>query len=146
MSPSRMAGLSQDVRGELKLARILLIDDEHGVRSVARLILERAGHEVVEASDGSQGMTLFRRGAFDLVITDLYMPDKEGIETIQDIVGLGREIPILAMSGGGGVSAQTGDALVDAQLFGANGTLAKPFSAEALRDAVDELLSSSQVG
>ena len=129
--------------GESTVARILLIDDEHGVRSIARLILEAAGHFVVEAEDGGRGMALFRSEKFDLVITDLYMPGKEGIETIQDMVALDAQVPILAMSGGGGVCPESGDALMDAQLFGAHGTLAKPFTADALRKAVESLLLTS---
>ena len=123
------------------MARILLIDDEDGVRSTARKILEMAGHEVLEARDGGEGIALFRSGHFDLVITDLYMPGKEGIETIQDLIAANDSVPILAMSGGGGYAGR--GALLDAELLGAGRTLAKPFSPDELRAAVDELLLSS---
>ena len=135
-----MADSTQSEALGVNVARILLIDDEEGVRSTARLILESAGHEVTEAEDGARGLALFQAGSFDLVITDLYMPRKEGIETIQDLVALGAKVPILAMSGAGG---EDGGALVDAQLLGARATLSKPFTATELREAVDELLLSN---
>ena len=123
------------------MARILLIEDEEGVRGTVRLILESDGHGVREAGDGGQGVALFEEHTFDLVITDLYMPGKEGIETIQDIRALSPAVPILAISGGGW---RQGDALVDARLLGAAATLTKPFSAGDLRRAVNELLVESE--
>lgn len=119
------------------MAKILLIDDDTGIRGTARAILEAAGHVVSEASDGAQGIEMFAQSDFDLVITDLYMPGKEGIETIQEVLDQGPDTPILAMSGGGGGG---GGALVDAQLLGAAATLKKPFTAAQLRDAVSNLL------
>ena len=124
----------------MQLANILLIDDDAGIRGTARAILEAAGHRVSEAADGEQGIELFRGSDFDLVITDLYMPGKEGIETIQEILDQGPDTPILAMSGGGGGG---GGALVDAEMLGATATLRKPFTAEQLRDAVSRLLGES---
>lgn len=123
------------------MARILLIEDEEGVRGTVRLILESDGHTVREAGDGVQGVALFEGQPFDLVITDLYMPGKEGIETIQDIRASSRAVPILAISGGGWMQ---GDALVDARLLGAAATLTKPFSAGDLRRAVSDLLVDSE--
>ena len=122
---------------ELQVASILLIDDDAGIRSTARLILETAGHTVSEAADGEQGLAIFDTGDFDLVITDLYMPGKEGIETIQDLADRGSRVPILAVSG---MAAAEGGTLQDAYLLGADATLAKPFSAADLRQAVADLL------
>jgi len=125
------------------LAKILLIDDDDGIRGTARVILEAAGHRVAEAADGAQGMILFEGSTYDLVITDLYMPGKEGIETIQEILDRGPDTPILAMSGGGGGG---GGALVDAALLGADGTLQKPFTAAQLRQAVEGLIGPPNGG
>lgn len=120
------------------MARILVIDDDAAVRRTVVRVLERAGHAIDQASNGADGLRLFRSEPHDLVITDLYMPVKEGIETIQELRAEQPDLLILAMSGGlyGDVSGP----LTDAQLMGATATLAKPFSTDDLQRAVDELL------
>lgn len=120
------------------MASILIIDDDTPVRELVRRALERAGHSVIEAADGAEGMRLYRDSPVDLVITDLYMPRQDGIETIQQ---LRHEFPrsrILAMSGGAAVAAA--GPLRDAELFGADATLAKPFTMDRLNHAVAALL------
>ena len=72
------------------MALILVIDDEEQVRRMLRQMLERAGHEVLDAADGNEGIKLFRKRRADVVITDIIMPDKEGL---QAIIELGREFP-----------------------------------------------------
>lgn len=122
------------------MAAVLIIDDDSGVRRMMRLALTKAGHAVTEASDGAAGLALFRRQPADLVITDLYMPNQDGIETIQQ---LREEFPssrILAISGGAVLG--TTDALTDARLFGADATLAKPFAADELVAAADRVLAT----
>jgi len=104
-----------------------------------RRILERTGHNVRVAPDGDMGISLHRAEPADLVITDLIMPEKEGIETIQELREDFPEVRILAVSGGGLVDPD--GPLTDAELFGADASLAKPFSVAELRDAVDGLLS-----
>ncbi len=121
------------------MARILVIDDDAAVLATVRRILERAGHEVRSAGDGAAGMRLFEESPADLVVTDLYMPEKEGIETIQELRELYPDVRILAVSGGGVGGA--GGSLEDARLFGADETLEKPFSADALRKAVERVLA-----
>lgn len=121
------------------MARILVIDDDAAVLATIRRILERAGHDVSSASNGAAGMRLFAQQPAELVVTDLYMPEKEGIETIQELREQYPSVRILAVSGGG--VAGTGASLEDAKLFGADDTLAKPFSADELRSAVDRLLA-----
>lgn len=122
------------------MPRILLIDDDDAVRLVLRTSLELMGHSVAVASNGREGLEVAMAEKFDLVITDLIMPEKEGIETIQDLHRRQPSLKIIAMSGGGRGNAA--DYLPLAGLLGANRTLAKPFSHEELEQAVGEVLGS----
>ena len=88
------------------MARILIIDDDVQILSMLRQTLEREGYEVVEASDGEQGEKLFREKPTDLIITDLIMPEKEGVETIKEIRSEFPETKIIAMSGGGRIGPE----------------------------------------
>jgi len=120
------------------MTRILIIDDEESNRFTVREILELNGHDVVEASNGDEGIALQKAEPFDLVITDIVMPKKEGIETI---IELRRDYPhlkIIAISGHGSSSFQ--DLLKKAENSGATGVLAKPFGEEALLKAVNNCL------
>ncbi len=120
------------------MARILVIDDDPAIRGIMRRILERSGHGVVEAENGSVGMKLVSFDPPDLVVTDLLMPEKEGIETIQELKTLHPAVRVVAVSGAGG---GTDGPLMDAELFGADATLAKPFSVEGFQKVIDEVLS-----
>jgi CheY-like chemotaxis protein len=116
-------------------ARILVADDEAGVRRFLRKALEQGGYEVLEAADGKQALQQARAGHVDLVITDLVMPEQEGIETI---LALRRDMPgvgIIAISGAFG-----GQYLKTAQMMGAAAVLNKPLSAELLLARVAEVL------
>ncbi|MEX2530680.1 MAG: response regulator [Gemmatimonadota bacterium] len=121
------------------MARILVIDDDPALRRTVRKILERGGHEVEEAENGLTGLRVVEKGPPDLVVTDLVMPEKEGIETILELQERFPEVGVLAVSGAGGVDP-TGP-LMDAQLFGAHATLSKPFEIQELLDAVERVLS-----
>lgn len=120
------------------MADIIIIDDEDALRSTMRKILERDGHEVREAGDGDRGIELVRERAADLVITDIFMPGKEGMETIQELKERFPDVRILAVSGGATVGAS--GPLMDAELFGADASLAKPFTVETLQGAVKDVL------
>ena len=121
------------------MARILIMDDDNQFRGMLRIMLENAGYkDIVEAENGHIGMKLIRKDHFDLVITDIIMPDKEGIETIMEIRKDFPAIKIIAMSGGGKIGADS--YLVMAGHLGAGRTLAKPFKQSELVDAVRELL------
>jgi CheY-like chemotaxis protein len=122
------------------MSRILVIDDDRLVRFTIRTALEQAGHDVVEAEDGARGIAAFDAGAFDLVITDLLMPEKEGVETVREIRQRSARVKILAVSGGGAM--KTLDYLAMAEALGADRSLAKPFTARALVQVVDELLAA----
>lgn len=124
------------------MADIIIIDDEPALRSTMRKILGRAGHTIREAADGDEGIRLFREKPPDLVVTDLFMPEKEGMETIQELRDEATDVKILAVSGGATVDPS--GPLGDAELFGADGSLAKPFTVEELQEKVEELLGESR--
>lgn len=122
------------------MARILLIEDDHTVRAVLRMSLAGVGHIVIEARNGKEGLDLFKRAGADLVITDIIMPEVEGLEVIRELRNKRfPSVKVIAISGGG-VSQDAGDALRMAKLLGAAKTLAKPFSNEVLIAAVNEVL------
>ena len=124
------------------MARILVIDDEELVRFTLKQALQKAGHEVVEAADGNDGITFIKRSRFDLIITDIIMPEKEGIETIVELRRDDPDLKIIAISGGG----RTGntDYLELAQKLGAQQVLQKPFARQELLDAVQETLKHAE--
>jgi CheY-like chemotaxis protein len=117
------------------MSSILVIDDEEAIRTLCRRILTHEGYQVIEAPDGAEGVRQYREQRPDLIITDIIMPEKEGIETIMD---LRREFPavkIIAISGGG--QATTGATCLHlAKSLGALKTLAKPFTRQELLEAV----------
>jgi DNA-binding response OmpR family regulator len=123
------------------LADIILIDDDSVVRVVVRRMLEKKGHRVMEASDGSSGLELIRKNPADLIITDILMPEKEGIETIRELRKEFPEVKIIAISGGGKVGPENYLAL--AEKIGAQRSLSKPFSWNELMEAVDSLLGDT---
>jgi CheY-like chemotaxis protein len=121
------------------MAKILLIEDDLKFRPIVRAALEKAGHVVTEAGNGKEGIAKYHADPADVVITDLVMPEKEGIETI---MALRRDFPsvkIIAMSG----SAHSGTYLHLAKQLGARRTLGKPFAAEELLGAIDAALGET---
>jgi CheY-like chemotaxis protein len=120
------------------MPRILLIDDDDAVRTMLRLTLVEFGHEVIEARNGLEGLALFPTSGADLVITDIIMPGKEGVEVIIELRRLHPRLKIMAISGGGRVGPT--DYLRIASYLGAAKVLAKPFSNEELLVALNELL------
>ncbi len=122
------------------MAKILLVDDDPDIRSLLKIMLTGEGHDVIEATDGTQALQVAQSQSFDLVLTDLIMPDKEGIETIMELRKKIPRIRIIAMSGGG-VGRQE-DYLGLAGKLGAMRTLAKPFGVKELKEAVDAVLGA----
>jgi len=120
------------------MGRILIIDDEPDILLMLKKMLERAGYEVDLASNGEMGMQLFIKQAADLVITDIIMPEKEGLETIREMKQLNPDLKIIAISGGGRLSADS--YLETAKIFGANRVFQKPFRQAELVAAVNELI------
>lgn len=118
--------------------RILIIDDEHNILLMLKKMLERAGYEIDLASNGEEGLRLFRNTPSDLVITDIIMPEKEGLETIREMRKMQPKTKIIAMSGGGKISAD--NYLETAKIFGASRIIEKPFTQQAMVSTVKELL------
>jgi CheY-like chemotaxis protein len=122
------------------MANILLVDDDDLLVNAQSEFLRRAGHIACTAGNGNEAMDLVAANDFDLVITDINMPGKEGLETIAALRRIAPKIKIIATSGGT-VSIGARDNLSMAQIFGASFTLAKPVSGEALIKAVTRVLS-----
>jgi two-component system response regulator MprA len=126
------------------MARILIVEDAPDFRLMMREILRTGGHDVVEAENGFAAIRQIDGGEFDLLVTDVLMPKADGIELIRTLARRGRNLPILAVSGGGqNLPAAVSLALTEAA--GAHRTLYKPFRAAELLTAVDQLLAVKAV-
>ncbi len=122
------------------MPRILVIEDEVQLRRLTRQMLELEGFEVLEAGDGNTGLQTVAENSIDLVITDIIMPGKEGIETILELKQKNPNIGIIAISGGGRIGP---DGYLElARRFGASQTFSKPFDRQELVQAVKELLAA----
>jgi DNA-binding response OmpR family regulator len=127
------------------MKRILIIEDDAWERELFKDVLEHAGYEVLEAPDGKVGMRLFRQNHCDLVITDIYMPEKDGLEIILELKRHFLMLPIIAVSGGGKRLPWLGSfgtefVLQAAEGLGADRTLQKPVEVQKLLATVEELL------
>lgn len=127
------------------MKRILVIEDNTDQRELFTMMLEEAGYEVIEAPNGKEGLRLFHQQPCDLVITDIFMPEKEGIETILELKQVCPTVKIIAISGGGRQSSRTGRSgddivLEAARELGADRTFHKPLKIEHLLVALNELL------
>ncbi len=120
------------------MAHILLVDDDEDLRQMLAVALAGMGHRVTEAQDGKQAITLFSQNPTDVVVTDLVMPDKDGLELVRELKRQHNQVKIIAMSGGGRIDA--GDFLKIAKLLGADRILKKPFFLPQLAATLDELL------
>ncbi|MCL2340184.1 MAG: response regulator [Proteobacteria bacterium] len=119
--------------------KILVIDDDDQMRKLLRQVMEWANYEVIEASNGREGVQQCRRQPPDLVITDLIMPEQEGLETIALFKKDYPQLKIIAISGGGRIGPEA--YLPAAQELGADKVFSKPFDVRELAEAVKELLS-----
>lgn len=123
-----------------QMATILIIEDEPLVRDTIRLSLETGGYTVLIASDGREGVSMLSRSKIDLVVTDLIMPEQEGLETIRLIRRDHPDTKVIAISGGGRHVGT--DYLKAASLLGANYALQKPFAMARLRECVADCLAN----
>ena len=123
------------------MRRILIIDDEADVREMLKVGFEEAGFEVMVASDGVSGLECYKQQTADLVITDILMPERDGLDLIQTLRVHDPSVKIIAISGKG----KSGDLdfLLEAELFGAVRTLAKPFSWEEIFLTAQDVLALS---
>lgn len=120
------------------MKRILVVDDEAQIRAMLTQMLEQEGYEVESAENGAEGLALVGKHTFDLVITDMIMPVKDGLKFIMELIRDYPELKIMAISGGGAIKAER--YLVMAGYLGNIATLEKPFKREALLDLVRQLL------
>lgn len=144
LKPVDRVALATLIRQILDQARktILVVDDEKPIRNLLRLTLERAGYEVVEARDGAEGMHLYRLHTPDLVITDMMMEKKSGIDMIYALASKFPDARIIAITGGGAYGTEP--LLEAARDLGALRTFAKPLPQKALLRAVREILSAAR--
>jgi len=120
---------------QLPTARVLVVDDDAAVRELVAAMLESGGYPVEVASNGREALSMLADGRFDVIITDLVMPEQEGIETIKLIRRDHPKVKVIAMSGAFG-----GDYLRIAGFLGAHGTLAKPLLTQTVLDSVRDVL------
>ena len=121
------------------MARILLVEDDTSVRSSLSRVLAIRGHEVDDAQDGKRALLLLRREEYDLVVTDINMPEASGIEVVTHVVEQLEGTPVVAMSGGGWIDKDS--LLTDAAALGAIATIEKPIEIEEFVALVEQVLS-----
>lgn len=122
------------------MAKILIVDDEQNIRNILRETLKKEQHEVFEASSGLDASAILDSNNIELMITDLVMPGKTGLDLIMEVKEQNPELTIIAISGGGGINGRF-DYLPIAQLIGANNIIKKPFSISDIKQTVAELLA-----
>jgi DNA-binding response OmpR family regulator len=120
------------------MAKILIIDDENQIRLMLRQMFEREGYDILEAADGKQALKMNKSNPADLIITDIIMPEMEGIRTIMELKKEKPDAKIIAVSGGGKNSPE--QYLHFAKKLGADRTFTKPFNRDELVAAVKEIL------
>ncbi len=125
------------------MTRILVVDDDVEMRQMLRLMLEREGYMVVEAKDGNEAIESYRNKPADLIIMDIIMPEKEGIETIMELRRDFPDVKIIAISGGG--SVPPGKYVRMAEQLGAQRSFTKPFDRRELFKAIRELSEDALV-
>ena len=123
------------------MASILIVDDEDSVRNLVKEMLSKDKYTLYEARNGEEAVTQFNEHPVDLIITDLVMPDKSGIDLIMQLKNENAKVRIVAISGGGGITGRF-DYLPIAKLLGAKAIIRKPFTMAELRQAVTTALAA----
>ena len=126
------------------MARIIVVDDDQMVRMAVRRILEPKGHQVEEAMDGVEGLELHRSNPADLLFVDIFMPNKSGLEVIQELNSSDSTAKIIAMSSIG--MQDELDMMSLAKRYGAHRAFQKPFEINEVLEAVDEMLGTESGG
>lgn len=129
------------------MARIIVIDDDTTTLTAARLLLERLGHEVVTATSGVEGIESYLAEDADLVLTDIFMPQQDGFETMKRLRSVNPRARVVCMSLGPSSLAEPGQVrdtmLRFAREFGADGSIAKPLNVDELRTVIDTALQQA---
>ncbi len=120
------------------MASILVIDDEKLQRAILRKILEGAGHTVLDAQDGKRALAAYAENPTDVVISDMYMPEMDGLEFLVRVCDTFPEARIIALSGGGFMGKE--EVLAAASRLGAVGVLEKPYTVEECLEMVEKVL------
>ncbi len=123
------------------MANILVVDDEAPVRNLLKDVLEKEGYTVFTAETGVEASTIYDSSDIDLIITDLVMPEKGGIDLIMELKKKDPDIKVIAISGGGGITGRF-DYLPIAKLVGATEIIAKPFQVTEIRAQVAKMLAA----
>ena len=120
--------------------RILVVDDDPSICATLRIGLAKAGYQVFEARDGEEGLRVWRESGADLVIADVYMPNKSGLQLIMELQAESPSTPVIAMSDGG--QSKNLNPMSYAEVLGAVQTIAKPFTLEQMLALMDKELRS----
>lgn len=123
------------------MATILICDDDELYREIAGAAFTDSGHQILFATNGDEAATVLAAHTIDVLVTDLVMPGKDGLELIKDVRRLAQPVSVLAMTAG--LASLKDPLLIAASAFGANDVIQKPFRPMALRQKVDELLKAA---
>lgn len=123
---------------------VLLVEDSPEVSLSVREILTGAGHSVEEATNGKEGLEKLSVSSFDLVVSDIWMPEMDGIALLKEIRGSGNDLPVIVISGGAPNAPLTYTAPL-ASTFGANAVIYKPFEKEELLKAIDAVMAGETI-
>jgi DNA-binding response OmpR family regulator len=138
---TRIADPVRVLLGENSVARVLITDDDGRLRQTLSDVLARAGHEVFTASTGRNALAVLGREAVDVIITDVYMPEMDGIELLLALRQTHTELPVVVISGGG--TRGNVEVLDSLEMLGAACVLRKPFDFQHLLAVVDELTAGA---
>jgi len=119
---------------------VLVVDDNPDQRELVRRMVERAGHDCVVAANGREARARLESGPVDAAVTDVFMPDEDGLEFLRHVIESRPDLPILVVSGSGAHNPI--DYLAIAMKFGATATLEKPFSSKQMADALGSLFAT----
>ena len=120
------------------MTKVLLVDDDRVIREALSKALQLQNFHVNSLSDGTKVISEIEENDYDIIVLDIVMPNKEGLETIQDVRSINTKIPILAVSGGGRTTPSSN--LEIAKMMGANDTLLKPFDSFSLIQKINKIL------
>ena len=122
------------------MTSVLLIDDDVEIRELLHQVLVSLGYDARTTETGAQGLDAFRASPADVVLLDMFMPDRDGLETLRDLRRINPNVRVIAMTGGG--TYKNVGILKPALLLGARKLLYKPVTPTELRDAIEEVMAA----